>query len=144
MIHITHHMDESRGEEGETEYDQRGRRRETDNWGTGRCFLGGGGRERAEEEGRDGGWEIEELLLGCHLQSKIPYDISSEVATEVERSFIWLTLRYGYSQCVQSLLHHLPEPLAAAGTNTFPSLSTDQKHDCGARGWGGMQEPDTI
>lgn len=37
---------------------------------------------------RDRGGEIKELLLGCHLQSKIPYDISSELVTEVERSFI--------------------------------------------------------
>lgn len=72
------------------------------------------------------GGEIEELLLGCHLQSKIPYDISSEVVTEVEHSFIWLTLRYEYSRYIQLLLHHLLELLPAAETNTFPSLSTDQ------------------
>lgn len=47
------------------------------------------GSERAgKRKERDRGGEIEELLLGCHLQSKIPYDISSEVVTEVERSFI--------------------------------------------------------
>lgn len=32
--------------------------------------------------------EKEELLLGCHLQSKISYDISNEVVMEVEHSFI--------------------------------------------------------
>lgn len=50
MIHITHHMDESRGEEGETERDWRGRHRETDNSGVEVCFLGRGGRERASEQ----------------------------------------------------------------------------------------------
>lgn len=47
--------------------------------------------ERASEQKkkeRDRGGGTEELLLGCHLQSKIPYDISSEDVTEVEHSFI--------------------------------------------------------
>lgn len=45
------------------------------------------GSERKDEESAQGG-EIEELLVGCHLQSKIPYGISSEVVTEVEHTFI--------------------------------------------------------
>lgn len=44
--------------------------------------------ERAKRKEGDRGGEIEELLLGCHLQSKIPYDISSGVVTEAGRSFI--------------------------------------------------------
>lgn len=47
-----------------------------------------GSEQASRRKERDGGGEIEELLLGCHLQSKIPYDISSGVVTEVERSFI--------------------------------------------------------
>lgn len=47
-----------------------------------------GSEQASKREERDRVGEIEELLLGCHLQSKIPYDISSEVVTEVERSFI--------------------------------------------------------
>lgn len=91
-------MDESRGKKGETERNWRGRQRETDNSEMEVCFLGR--REQASEQKkvRDWGGEIEELLLGCQLQSRIQYDISSEVVTEVKHSFIWLTLSYEYSQ----------------------------------------------
>lgn len=47
-----------------------------------------GSEQASKGKKRDRGGEIEELLLGCHLQSKIPYDISSEMVTEVEHSFI--------------------------------------------------------
>lgn len=47
-----------------------------------------GSEQARKRKERDGGGEIKELLLGCHLQSKIPYDISSELVTEVECSFI--------------------------------------------------------
>lgn len=56
MIHITHHMDESRGEEGETERDWRGRERETDKRGMEERFLGRGGWERASEQRKGEGW----------------------------------------------------------------------------------------
>lgn len=48
MIHITHHMDESRGKKGETERNWRGRQRETDNSEMEVCFLGR--REQASEQ----------------------------------------------------------------------------------------------
>lgn len=57
----------------------------------GECFLGRDEKNAVQQkEKRNGGGEIEELLLGCHLQSKIPYDISSEVVTR-GGTFIYLT-----------------------------------------------------